>query len=350
MDGPADAPITQYPSPCKTSNDCARLPTLATGRYSRAPAAALTAWPVRPTAWWRSTDHAVDTEGLGGPEEVAEVPGVLDLVQQQQEAGLSPPPGDVQQVLELRVRVGGHPGHDPLVMGGPCQGGQGLAGGRTAPDPGLTGQGDDVRPASPLTLDEHLVHPVAAAAEGLQDRVAPVEDQALPVFPRHRHVVPPGVSSTRHAQRRELGPERVRLAPRPAPAGVRPHPQQPVDLGPDLRRGPGRRAFQKRPSILPEPEQRPVRRPPPPPYPAPSSARFTSRERSKSMAERLRGIEVVVHRLVEQPFGLARGPPLASRRARSAPDGPGVLERRGSARRLIPASAKRSSLNSIGLR
>ena len=92
------------------------LVSRATGTYSTAPMAVRAAASVSPTAWCLGTITPWTPNAVGGPQQRPEVPGVLDLVEGEEERGLSPLGGDREQVLQVDVLRGGHPGHDPLVL------------------------------------------------------------------------------------------------------------------------------------------------------------------------------------------------------------------------------------------
>ena len=65
-------------------------------------------------------DHPVHPEGLGRPEERAEVPRVLDLVEGQEERRLPPLGGHAQEVVQVDVLGRGHPGDHALVVAEPA--------------------------------------------------------------------------------------------------------------------------------------------------------------------------------------------------------------------------------------
>jgi hypothetical protein len=122
-------------------------------------------------------DDSMGAERLGRPQEIPQVAGVLDLIQSQKQCRLAPAAWNGEEVVEGRVGPRGDPRHHPLVVGGPRQGREGGAGSAHAAHPGLAGQGDEgPEPGGLLALDQDLVDAAGPAPEGLQHRVAPVEN------------------------------------------------------------------------------------------------------------------------------------------------------------------------------
>ena len=79
------APTIQTPSFFNSSSAWTRFVSRATGTSSAAPMADLAAAPVRPDRVVLGHDHPVNPGGLGRSEHRPEVPGVLDLVERQEE-------------------------------------------------------------------------------------------------------------------------------------------------------------------------------------------------------------------------------------------------------------------------
>ena len=82
-----------------------------------APTAVLATAPVRPDGVVLGNDDAVNPQGLGRPQQGAEVPRILDLVEGQEERRLTARPGHLQQGIEVDVLGGGDARHHSLMLG-----------------------------------------------------------------------------------------------------------------------------------------------------------------------------------------------------------------------------------------
>jgi hypothetical protein len=147
----------------------ARLGTSATGRCSRAPAEA-------------GDDQAVAAGGFGAAGQGAEVVGVLDAVEGEEEGGLGAGQGDGQELDQVDGLDGGRDGEDALV--GAAAGlrlDQGAGDGLDL-DAAVAGQVEEVPEGGPAGArgDQDPVHG-AAGPEGLDDRATALDqDPALP--------------------------------------------------------------------------------------------------------------------------------------------------------------------------
>ena len=89
---------------------------------STAPAEALAADGVTPAARSRGSDHPVGAQGVGRPDDGAQVVGILHAVEQDEERGtLRSAAAAARSLVELPVAVVGDHRHDPLVLGHPGQ-------------------------------------------------------------------------------------------------------------------------------------------------------------------------------------------------------------------------------------
>src|SRR5215470_1356175 len=125
--------------------------------------------------------QAVDAGGLGRPEYRPQVPGVLDLIQREEERGLPPARRDSEQITERGIAGTGHPRHHPLVMGIPGDRGELVTSAVRDLDALSLGQPQQLvkRRAATLREDRDLLYPPAPRAQELQHRVAAEERAAL---------------------------------------------------------------------------------------------------------------------------------------------------------------------------
>jgi hypothetical protein len=121
-------------------------------------------------------DEAVATGGFGAAGEGAEVVGVFDAVEGEEEGGLAAGQGDGQELSQVDGLDGGHDGQDALVGAAAGLGLDEGAGDGLDLDTAALGQVEEVAEGGPAGAGGEQ-DPVngAAGAEGLDDRAAALD-------------------------------------------------------------------------------------------------------------------------------------------------------------------------------
>src|SRR5213594_3943207 len=114
------------------------------------------------------------SEGLGGSQDGPEVPGILNLIERQQEGRLAALAGDLEEGVQLEVLARRHARHDALMTVGTGDRRELLARAVGDLDADAARQRDHFR-ERPAPAREHrdLIDAPSAATEQLEDRVPP---------------------------------------------------------------------------------------------------------------------------------------------------------------------------------
>ena len=222
----ATAPTIQHPSCFSRSSAWPRFPTRATGRYSRAPAAARTTWGVSPAAWCRGTSTPWTPRASAVRSRFPTFPGSWTWSRARNRAGSPRVAGTASRSSSSAYSRGATRATTPWWWVVPARAVRAARGTRLKRTPACRASARMSACAVPaFGLDQHLLDRPGPAPERLQHRVPAGQDQDAgrrPLFRFHFGPARGVLDAPRPArpaprEGRPPAPSHAGAAPRPAP-------------------------------------------------------------------------------------------------------------------------------------